>query len=220
MQQSEKALFSLAQTGDTEAEEQLLVRHMPLVHALSKRFPSWREDAFQSGCLALLHAIRTFDAERGYRFSTYAVPHVLGAMKKAGAERMPWRTRALLGRIRCAQEKVSQEEMRSATVEEMAHAAGVDRAEVALLLDLEQCFQNGEEALKTYADPQSDIWLNRFLLKDMISRLSSKERYLLHLRYREGRNQKEAACIMHTSQAGISRMENKIRETLLDEWME
>ena len=210
----------MAQTGDTEAEEQLLMRHMPLIHALSSRFPAWREDACQAGCMALICAIRKFDPGKGFCFSTFAVPHILGAMKKAGAEKIPWRTRAMIGKIRRAQEKASQEGMRSATVEEMAFAAGVDKAEVALLLEMGRGSQTGEEVMQNYADPGSETWLNRLMLRDLISRLSRKEQQLLHLRYREGKNQKEAAYIMHTSQAGISRMEHKIRETLLYEWME
>lgn len=212
-------LYHQAQAGDAVALNALVRMHMPLVQALSKRF-SWQEDAFQAGCMGLVKAIRRFDPAYGVQFSTYAVPVILGDMRRAVSGRESWRTRALLNRVRMAQEHCLQENLREATVQELAQAAGCAAEELAMLLERTQHVQSvsHEEWKDTAPDPSADRWMDTFLLRDMIERLPEDEQLLLQLRFRQGKNQKEVAQMLHTSQAGISRMEQRVFRTLRAAW--
>ena len=131
------SLYALAQAGDPDALAALVRRHMPLVQALSRRFQN-SEDAFQQGCVGLVSAIRRYREEEGFAFSTYAVPVILGEMRRAAARDMGWRTRNKLKRARDYQEQQLKQFGRMPPVKETAAKAGLPPEELAMLLEMEK----------------------------------------------------------------------------------
>ena len=213
-------LYVQAQKGDEESLSALIRKHTPLVHVLSRRF-TWQEDAFQAGCIGLVYAIRHYDISYGVQFSTYAVPHILGEMRRAIYGRESWRTRSLMRRVREIREKVAREEMRDASVQEIAAHVGCTAAELTFLLERMTAQKDGGvDEIENMPDPSSQKWLERFMLRDLIQRLPRDEQTLLYLRYGQNRNQKEVAQLLHTSQASISRMESRACHTLRMAWHE
>ncbi|MBR3740913.1 MAG: hypothetical protein IKN04_10750, partial [Clostridia bacterium] len=131
------SLYALAQAGDPDALAALVRRHMPLVQALSRRFPS-PEDAFQQGCVGLVAAIRRYQEDAGFAFSTYAVPVILGEMRRSACRDMGWRTRNKLKRARDYQEQQLRQFGRMPSAKETAEKAGLPPEELALLLEMEK----------------------------------------------------------------------------------
>lgn len=221
MLQSENELYQKAKQGDQDALNRLVEKHMPLVHTLSKRF-SWQEDAFQAGCIGLVHAIRRFDLTHGVQFSTYAVPVILGEMRRAICGQESWRTKALLRKVRSARERYVQQYMREPSVQELADHIGYPPAELMLLLEQlrMKATAGQEEMLLAAPDPRGQAWMDKWMLRDMIQRLPESDRQLLQLRFVKGCNQKEVAQMLHTSQASVSRMENRVCRTLRTAWID
>lgn len=200
------------------ALERLINAMTPLCIALSRRF-SWQEDARQAGFEAVLRALAAFDPARGVRFATYAVPWMLGAMKKAGRQ-CSWRVQRDLHAVARAEEMIRMREMRPATVQELSAETGLPPSDIAWLTEMSQRRMLGEEAIEEIPDTAQDKWMDRFLLRDMLSRLPEGDQALLHLRYVKQVKQKEAADLLHTSQSGISRMEHQVLTRLRAMWQE
>jgi len=190
----------------------------PLCISLSRRF-SWQEDARQSGFEAVLHALAAFDPARGVRFATYAVPWMLGAMKKAGRNGS-WRMQRDLHAVMRVEEHIRMREMRPATVQELSAETGLPPSDIAWLTEMNQGKRLGDDVIGEVPDTAQDKWMDRFLLRDMLARLPEGERALLHLRYVKQVKQKEAADLLHTSQSGISRMEHQVLTRLRAMWQE
>lgn len=207
-----------AKLGDQTALEKLMDAMTPLCISLSRRF-SWQEDARQSGFEAVLHALAAFDPARGVRFATYAVPWMLGAMKKAGRS-CSWRVQRDLRAVLRAEEQVRMREMRPATVQDIAAQTGLHPSDIAWLTEMSRRQLPGDDAIEAVADTAQDQWMDRLLLRDMLARLPEGERALLHLRYVKQVKQKEAADLLHTSQSGISRMEHQVLSRLRAMWQE
>lgn len=212
--------FARAQAGDADALAMLTRRHMPLVQTLSRRF-SYCEDAFQWGCVGLVQAIRGFREERGCCFSTYAVPCILGEMRRAYASVLGWRTRAIVKRAKAFQETSLRETGRAPTVAAMAQAAGTSAAELMLLLEAERpaaSYDAPELALSGLPDPRGESWLTRLLIRDALARLPAGEGWLLSQRYAFGRSQDELARMLRASQSSISRRERLARRHFIAQW--
>lgn len=213
--------YALARAGNADALAALIRRHAPLVQSLAVRFQE-REDAFQWGCTGLLRAIRGFREETGYQFSTYAVPIILGEMRKSVPVRFGWRTRKKLKDAREYREKTLLKNGREPTVSEMARAIGMEEAELALLLERDKApaAETEDSTLCGIADPRGESWLMRFLLFDILDRLPGMEGWLLRQRFDLGRTQKEIGCLLHTDQSSISRTERKARNHFRSAWLE
>ncbi len=210
-------LLEKAQKGDADALAALVRRHMPLVHTLCRRLGG-EEDVFQAGCLGLLQAIRRFDAARGAAFSTYAVPVILGEMRCAMNRSGTWRSRKKLRQLRQAQAAFLQQHMREATVGELAEEAGIDRAEVALLLEAARPCVYDPEAAACVADPSAGRAMDALYLRDMLDRLPPMDRRLMDLRFRQGKSQRETAEALHMSQPSVSRRESAVLLQMRAAW--
>lgn len=212
--------FARAQAGDPDALASLTRAHMPLVQALSRRF-SYCEDAFQWGCLGLVKAIRGFREEAGWQFSTYAVPWILGEMRKAFSGMLGWRTRATLRRARAFQEAALRENGREPSVLAMAQAAGTTPEELMLLLEADRApvpYDEPDTSLTALPDPRSDRWLTRLLIRDILSRMPETEGWLLVQRFALGRSQGALARALNTSQSSVSRRETLARRHFIAQW--
>ena len=214
-------LYALAQSGDPEALAELVRRHLPLVQALSKRF-SFCEDAFQMGCMGLVTAIRKYQEDSGYQFSTYAVPVILGQMRKAYTHHLGWRGRAALNRARNYQDEQMRTKGHIPGVQELARQAGVTPEEFAFLLEREKgpLYDETGRLFSSLPDPDGDQWLLRFCILDVLERLPQEESWLIRQRFLLGRSQSELAQAMHTSQSRVSRQEKQARAHFREAWNE
>ena len=214
-------LFSLAQSGSPDALSVLVRQHIPLVQALCRRFP-WNEDAFQQGCMGLVRAIRNFRPDLGCQFSTYAVPVILGEIRRAGSRALGWRSRAALKKAKEYQNEMMLRTGEAPTVQQLAAHIRMDAAELAFLLEQEQgpVYDETGFLLNTFADPQSEEWLLRFCIQDVLSRMPPEESWLIRQRFIWGRSQTELARALGTTQSRLSRREKRAKEHFQAAWRE
>ena len=212
-------LYELARRGDPDALALLVRKNIPLVQALCRRFPG-NEDAFQQGCLGLVKAIRGFREERGCAFSTYAVPVILGDMRRSREKRFGWRTQATLNRVRAYQADCLRQIGREPSVSDAARRVGLEPAELALLLERDQPAQYDETGalLPSLPDPDGEGWLIRFFIRDILDRLPPDETYLLRQRFLWGRSQTQVARGLGVPQYRLSRREKQARLHFRQEW--
>ena len=215
------SLYALAQAGDPDALAALVRRHMPLVQALSRRFPS-PEDAFQQGCVGLVAAIRRYREDAGFAFSTYAVPVILGEMRRSTCRDMGWRTRNKLKRARDYQEQQLKEYGRMPPIKETAEKADLPPEELAMLLEMEKGPVYDETGLlfASLPDPGGEVWLLRFCIRDILSRLPGEESWLIRQRFLLGRTQTELAQALQITQSSFSRQEKRARAHFQQAWQE
>lgn len=204
--------YALAQAGDADALSGLVRQHIPLVQALCRRF-SFCDDAFQQGCMGLVKAIRKFREDAGYQFSTYAVPVILGEMRRAYAHHLGWRTRAALKKAKDFQDRQLRLTGRMPTILETALQAGVAPEELVLLLEKDQgpVYDETGRLIASLPDPQGENWLIRFYIRDILSRMPGDESWLIRQRFILGRSQQEVAAALRSSQSRVSRKEKQAR---------
>lgn len=214
-------VYAQAQAGDPDALALLTRRHLPLVQALCSRFPS-REDAFQQGCLGLLYAIRHFREEKGFSFSTYAVPHILGQMRRADARALGWRSRAVVKKARQFQEAYFRQTGRDPGIRETADRAGVSPQELALLIEADRgpVYDQTGALLPSLPDPRGESWLLRFCVRDILERMPWPESDLLRQRFYVGRSQADLARELRVSQSRVSRQEAFAKRDFRLRWLE
>ncbi len=215
------SLYSLAQAGDPDALSALVRQHMPLVGALSRRFPD-QEDAFQQGCIGLVKAIRKYREDTGNQFSTYAVPVILGEMRKSVSRTLGWRSRAALNRAKAYQEERLNTTGQMPSIHEIALHAGVRPEELALLMEQAKGTVRDETGtlLSSFPDPLGENWLLRYCILDVLARLPQKESWLIRERFVSGRSQADLAQAMNTTQSTISRQEKQARQHFAAMWQD
>ncbi len=223
--------------GDSAARDQFVVGNMRLVLSLVKRF--WAknanaDDVFQAGCIGLLKAIDNFDVNVGVRFSTYAVPMIIGEIKRylrdGNSMRVARSIRDTAYKVLKTREKL-EEEAKEATIEKIAEAMQVREREVVYALDaisdpvslFEPVYNKSGDALMLM-DQISDeknndeVWTEHAALSEAMQKLDDRERRILFLRYYEGKTQTEISAEVGISQAQVSRLEknaiSEIRHTI------
>ena len=213
------SLYTLAQQGDPEALSALVRQHIPLVQALCRRF-SGSEDAFQQGCMGLVKAIRKYREDSGCQFSTYAVPVILGEMRRAYSHTLGWRSRAALNRAKAYQERTLRLTGQDPPIMEIAANAGVSPEELALLIERDKgpVYDEQGTLFPSLPDPMGENWLLRFCILDVLSRMPKDESWLIRQRYVAGKSQTELARALSVSQTSISRQERNAREHFAQAW--
>ena len=211
--------FARAQAGDPDALAALVRRHIPLVQALCGRF-SYSQDAFQWGCVGLVKAIRRYREDAGFQFSTYAVPVILGEMRKAQSHALGWRSRAALKKAREYEEEVLRATGRRPRAADMAARAGVTPEELMLLLERDQppVYDETGAVLSSLPDPRSQDFITRFLIRDILDRLPHEEKWIIRQRFIFFRTQQDIAAALGTTQSTVSRLEKKARNSFIAEW--
>lgn len=213
-------VYAMAQAGNVDVLSSLVRQHMPLVQALARRF-SFCEDAFQQGCMGLVAAIRHYREEMGRQFSTYAVPWILGEMRRAYSHTLGWRARASLKKAMEYQHRL-QQQGKTATIGEMAAAASIEKEELILLMERSQPLMYDESGilLPSLPDPRGDSWLTRLCIRDILQRMPREESWLLSQRFLKGKSQTELAAFLQTTQSRISRCEKLARLHFRQAWAE
>lgn len=224
-----EGLIALCQRENEAALHFMVQKHLGLVHACVRRFSACQKEAqelYQQGCLGLLKAIKRFDTRYGARFSTYAVPLILGEIRQFLRDDSPMhiarRDRDVFSKIAKAQSTLQQALQREPTITELALALRRDAAELALLLEqapktVPMDAKKGEELplQETLRDPNSEGFIDSLILKDILSRLPKLEQWLIHLRFQKHFTQSETAKALHMTQVQVSRLEQKLRIKLL-----
>ena len=222
------------QAGDSTAKETAVMGNLRLVLSVVQRFSNRGEpmdDLFQVGVIGLLKAIDNFDTSQPVKFSTYAVPMVIGEIRRylrdGSRVKISRSTRDNAYRALTAKEKLVTKNQREPTMDEIAKEVGLPREEVIFALDAisdpvslyEPVFQEGGDSI-CVMDQVKDIkntdehWLEQIALKDALNRLGERERRILALRFYEGKTQMEVSTEVGISQAQVSRLEKNALKTI------
>lgn len=228
--ESTRMLLQSAREGDRQAREALVKENLPLVRHLVKRFQDRDreyDDLFQYGCLGLLKAIDRFDPAFGTAFSTYAVPVILGEIRRFlrddGSIHVARSIKENARRVEEARQGVLQASGREPTVDELCEALDLDREDILLALNARQSVRSldasidadGELTLKdTLGTDCMEAVEKRLLLGSLLKALPREDMRLIALRYFQRRTQTEIAKEMGVSQAQVSRMESRILKRL------
>lgn len=227
LRESEKnELLLKIKDGDTKAREELIKGNLRLVLSVIQRFAGRGEnpdDLFQVGCIGLIKAIDNFKTDYGVKFSTYAVPMIMGELRRYlrdnNAVRVSRSMRDLAYRALSAKEKLTTEGLKEPTVEEIAREIGAKREDVVVALEAvsdpvslyEPVYSESGDTIymmDQISDKNDDTnWLDEIVLKEAISSLDDREKHILNLRFFKGRTQVEVANEIGISQAQVSRLE-------------
>ncbi|MCD7741812.1 MAG: RNA polymerase sporulation sigma factor SigG [Ruminococcus sp.] len=230
-------LLMLTKQGDKEAREKLINGNLRLVLSVLQRFIGRGEsadDLFQVGVIGLIKAIDNFNTDLNVKLSTYAVPMILGEVKRYLRDYRPVRVsrslRDLAYKAMQAKEKLTARNQCEPTVEQIADEIGAKRSDVIIALEsatdpvslYEPMYSDSGDAfylLDQVSDKtDSDMALNEMLVDDAIKKLPERERRILNLRYVQGKTQVEVAKSIGISQAQVSRLEkgaiNNIRSMI------
>ena len=222
-----EALFARIEDGDQEAREKYIEGNLRLVLSVIKRFSSSNEnvdDLFQIGCIGLIKAIDNFDSSLNVKFSTYAVPMIIGEIRRYlrdnNSIRVSRSLRDTAYKAIHAKEVLSRELSREPTIDDIAKEIDIPKEDIVFALDAIQCpvslydpvYTDGGDTLYVM-DQISDkknkeeTWVEELSLSDAMKRLNERENYIIKLRFFEGKTQMEVAEEIHISQAQVSRLE-------------
>ncbi|HIU58605.1 MAG TPA: RNA polymerase sporulation sigma factor SigG [Candidatus Scatosoma pullistercoris] len=221
-----EALMKKLKTGDREAREKFIIGNMRLVLSLVKRF--WAknanaDDVFQAGCVGLIKAIDNFDLNVGVKFSTYAVPMIIGEIKRylrdGNSLRVSRSIRDTAYRVLKVRESIEERD-EEATIEKIAAEMQVAVSEVVYALDAisdpvslyDPVYNKAGDTLllmDQLCDEKNndEVWTEHVALGEAMERLGEREKRILFLRYYEGKTQTEISEEVGISQAQVSRLE-------------
>ncbi len=221
------ALLHRSVKGDRAARDRLISCNLRLVLRVIQRFSGRGEsmdDLFQVGCIGLMKSIDNFNVELNVRFSTYAVPMIIGEIRRYlrdnSAIRVSRSMRDTAYRALQAKEAFVNANQREPTIEELSRAMQLPREDIVFALDAildpvslyEPVFESGGDAvyvMDQVGDTKNtdEHWLEQIALKEAMQQLSPREQNILRMRFFEGRTQMEVANEIHISQAQVSRLE-------------
>ncbi|MBR4287397.1 MAG: RNA polymerase sporulation sigma factor SigG [Clostridia bacterium] len=229
------ALIDKAKGGDKYARETLVMGNLRLVLSVIQRFANRGEnldDLFQVGCIGLMKAIDNFDTSHDVRFSTYAVPMIIGEVRRYLRDNNPVRVsrsmRDTAYHAMQARERLSNTLDREPTVEEIAKELGKPKSEIVIALEAivepvsfyEPVYSNGGDTIylmDQLGDNESDgDWIDEISIKEALKKLPPREKKILSMRFMRGMTQTEVAEEIGISQAQVSRLEKSAINTIKD----
>ncbi|MBO5653526.1 MAG: RNA polymerase sporulation sigma factor SigG [Clostridia bacterium] len=221
-----RELLLKARKGDMGAREDLIYGNLRLVLSIVGRFSGRREsmdDLFQVGCIGLIKSIDNFNVELDVKFSTYAVPMIIGEIKRYlrdnNAIRVSRSVRDLAYRALQIRDAAMKEKGVEPTVEEIATALGEDKKAVAHAMEAivepvslyDSVYNDGEDSVFVIDQIESgnteEDWIEDISLKEALKKLGERERNILVMRFYKGKTQMEIAEAIGISQAQVSRLE-------------
>ncbi len=227
------ALIEKTKCGDTNAREKLITGNLRLVLSVIQRFANRGEnldDLFQVGCIGLMKAIDNFDTGHDVRFSTYAVPMIIGEVRRYLRDNNPVRVsrsmRDTAYHAMQVRERLSNENGKEPTVEEIAKELGKPKSEVVIALEaivepvsfFEPVYSNGGDTIYLMDQLGSDEcdgdWIDEISMKEAIKNLPKREKRILSMRFMKGMTQTEVANEIGISQAQVSRLEKSAINTI------
>lgn len=222
-----RQLLLSMKSGDTSSRELIIMGNLRLVLSVIQKFNNRGEnvdDLFQIGCMGLIKSIDNFDLGHNVKFSTYAVPMIIGEIRRylrdSNSISVSRSLRDIAYKALQARDKLRLESNKEPTISEIAKELNIPREEIVFALDaiqdpisiFEPISHDGGDALLVMdqiSDGKSsdDTWLEDISLKEGMKKLKNRERLILKLRYFDGRTQMEVADELGISQAQISRLE-------------
>lgn len=226
-----KKAICKAQNGDKEQRDKLVEDNMGLVYMVLKRFLNRgyeKEDLFQIGVIGLIKAIDKFDVERELSFSTYAVPMIVGEIRRFlrddGMLHVSRQIKDNARKIAVVKELWKKTRNIEPTIQELEKETGLNAEEILIAIEatteVESIYKpilsNQEEGKLTLADQIEDAkaseqdLINRITVRQLLAGLKENERTLIDLRYMQGKTQTEIAGILGMNQVAVSRMEKRV----------
>ncbi len=232
--EEKEALFVRIKAGDVEARELYIKGNLRLVLSVIKRFGSSNENAddlFQIGCIGLMKAIDNFNLELGVRFSTYAVPMIIGEIRRYlrdnNSIRVSRSLRDTAYKAIYAKEGYMKKHLKEPTINEIAEEIGIAKEDIVFAMDAIQTpmslydpvYTEGGDTLYVMdqiSDKKSreENWVESISLDEAVKRLNERERHIIELRFYEGKTQMEVAKEINISQAQVSRLEKSALKTM------
>lgn len=227
-------LIKRVKEGDAQARDKYIKGNLRLVLSIVQRFAGNGEnldDLFQIGCVGLIKAIDNFDISQGVKFSTYAVPMIMGELRRFLRDNTQIRVSRSLRdtayKAIYAKERLMKEKQKEPTIGEIASEIGVDREDIVYALDAIQTpmslydpvYNDGGDTLYVM-DQVSDSknteenWVTNMALRDAMKKLTQRERDIIKLRFFCGKTQMEVAEEIDISQAQVSRLEKNALRTM------
>ena len=232
--EEKEELFRRIKEGDEEARELYIKGNLRLVLSVIKRFSNSSEnmdDLFQIGCIGLIKAIDNFDTTLNVKFSTYAVPMIIGEIRRYlrdnNSIRVSRSLRDIAYRAIYAKEPYMKTNLREPPIAEIASEIGINKEMIVYAMDaiqnpvslFEPVYTEGGDTLYVM-DQISDkknkeeTWVENLSLREAINRLNKRERHIIDLRFYEGKTQMEVAQEIGISQAQVSRLEKNALKTM------
>ncbi len=229
-----KELFTRIKNGDLKARETYIRGNLRLVLSVIRRFWSSNEnvdDLFQIGCIGLIKSIDNFDPTLDVKFSTYAVPMIIGEIRRYlrdnSCVRVSRSLRDTAYKAIHARELMTRSNNREPTLEEISKEIQISKEDITFALDAIQTpvslydpvYTDGGEPLfimDQISDKKNkeERWVEKLSLSDAMKRLNSRENHIIQLRFFEGKTQMEVADEIHISQAQVSRLEKSALKTM------
>lgn len=230
-----KRLIALSQAGDTVARDTLVNCNIRLVWSVVQRFLNRGyepEDLFQIGCIGLLKSVDKFDLSYDVKFSTYAVPMIIGEIQRFlrddGTLKVSRSLKEQANKVRKMKDELSKTLGRLPTIKEIADELNITPEDVVFAQEAnkppasihETVFENDGDPITLIdqiSDDSEDRWFDRLALNEAINTLNERERLIVYLRYFCDQTQSEVASRLGISQVQVSRLEKKILKTIKDQ---
>ncbi len=228
-----EVLLKRSQSGDTKAREELIRGNLRLVLSVIQRFTNRKEnmdDLFQIGCIGLIKAIDNFDASHGVRFSTYAVPMIIGEIRRYlrdnNSVRVSRSIKDTAYKAMQVKEAYLAEHQKEPTIEEIANALEIPVGDVVVALEsvvepvslFETVYSDSGDSvyvLDQIGDKSNaNDWIDEISFRDTVSSLSEREKKILNLRFIHGLTQMEVSNEIGISQAQVSRIEKGVLDKI------
>lgn len=220
-------LLNKIKQGDEEARQEFIYGNLRLVLSVMKRFYGRGENAddlFQVGCVGLIKSIDNFDPNQNVQFSTYAVPMIMGEIRRYlrdnNSIRVSRSVRDLAYKVLQYKEKYQKENNKEPTIEEMSKELKVEKEEIVFSLDAiqdpislqEPIYNDGSDSIYIMDQVKDkrntdELWAENMTIRQAMKKLNSKEKDIINRRFFEGRTQMEVANELGISQAQVSRIE-------------
>lgn len=234
MYENTPELILRAKNGDKSARELIVEQNLGLVHSIVKKFIGRGYDAddlFQIGCIGIIKAVDKFDLSYNVRFSTYAVPMIMGEIKRFlrddGIIKVSRSLKEIAAKACVTKEVMEKELGREVTVGEIAERLGESTENVVMAMDasgptesLYKSVHQGERGdiylIDKLAEDNGgeDGMVDRIALRQLIEKLCDRDKKIILLRYFKGKTQREISVILGISQVQVSRLEKKILNEL------
>ncbi len=226
-QEMRELFVKMREKGDQEAREKLIRGNLRLVLSVIQRFNNrgeYGDDLFQVGCVGLIKAIDNFDLSQNVKFSTYAVPMIIGEIRRYLRDNTPVRVsrslRDVAYKVLQSRDALAHKLSREPSLEEISSELSIDREEIIMALDsiqepvslFEPIYNDGGDpiyVMDQISDEQNqdEKWLEVLSIKDAMQKLNDREKLILTLRFYRGKTQMEIADQIGISQAQVSRLE-------------
>ncbi|SMB96406.1 RNA polymerase, sigma subunit, RpsG/SigG [Desulfonispora thiosulfatigenes DSM 11270] len=222
-----RVLFKDMQSGDTQSRQKIINGNLRLVLSVIQRFTNrgeYVDDLFQVGCIGLMKAIDNFDLGQNVKFSTYAVPMIIGEIRRYLRDNNPIRVSRSLRDIAYkalqVRDSLVNKNSKEPTITEIAKVLDIPREDIVFALDaiqeplslFEPIYNDGGDPIyvmdQVRDDKNTDYnWVENIAIKESLERLNDREKLILSLRFFDGKTQMEVADEIGISQAQVSRLE-------------